>query len=75
MEYYLEYTSPQFAVKAQFKSFSALKYVCICAALLNVYEFISNRVDNDCYTLKCKNKGYNWYLYATVFPGTDVWQI
>src|SRR5437667_10087186 len=75
MERYLEHQSPQFAVKAQFEIFSALKHACTRAALLDVYEFIPNRVDNDRYTLKCKNKECNWYLYATSFPGTDVWQI
>ena len=74
MECYLEHQSPQFVVKAQFESFLALKHTGTNTALLDVYEFIPNKGDND-YTLKCKSKECNWYLYATSFPGTNVWQI
>src|SRR5579859_833197 len=75
MERRLEHQSPQFAVDAQFESFSVLKHACTRAALLDDYEFVPDKVDTDRYTLKCKDKECTWYLYATAFPGTDVWRI
>ena len=71
----LEHQSPQFAVDSKFESFSALKHACTRAALLDVYEFVPDKVNHDRYALKCKNRECAWYLYATAFPGTDVWRI
>jgi len=75
MDRCLEHQSPQFAVDSQFESFAALKHACTRAALLDVYEFVPDKVTTDRYTLKCKDKECAWYLYATAFPGTDVWRI
>jgi hypothetical protein len=75
MEQHLEHKSPQFAVNSQFDSFSALKHACTRAALLDVYEFVPDKVDIDRYILRCRDKECTWYLYATAFPGTDVWRI
>ena len=75
MQCSFEHQSPQFAISSQFESFSALKHICTRAALLDVYEFVPDKVDTDLYTLKCKAKECIWYLYTTAFPGMDVWQI
>ena len=74
MQHQLEHQSPQFAVNSQFESFSALKHACTRAALLDVYEFVPDK-DLDRYILKCKDRECIWYLYASTFPGTDVWRI
>jgi zinc finger SWIM domain-containing protein 3 len=71
----LEQQSPQFAVGSQFDSFAALKYACTRATLLDVYEFVPDKVDSGRYTLNCIDKECTWYLYATAFPDTDVWRI
>ena len=75
MQRSFEYQSPQFAVNAKFDSFSALKHACTRAALLDVYEFVPDRVDSERYTLKCKDKECTWHLYASSIPKTDTWQI
>src|SRR5579859_733634 len=75
MERPLEHQSLQFAVRSQFESFSALKHACASAALLDDFEFVSDKVNTDRYRLKCKDKECTWYLYATAFPDTDVWRI
>jgi hypothetical protein len=67
--------SPQFAVNAKFDSFSALKHACTRAALLDVYEFVPEKVDSKRYTLKCKDKECPWHLHATSIPETDTWHI
>ena len=72
---HLEHKSPQFEVNSQFDNFSALKHACTRAALLDVYEFVPDKVDIDRYILKCLDKECTWYLYATAFPGTNVWRI
>jgi len=74
MQHHLEHQSPQFAVNSQFESFLDLKHACTRAALLDVYEFVPDK-DLDRYILKCKDKECVWYLYASTFPGTDVWRI
>jgi hypothetical protein len=71
----MEQKSSQFAVNSQFESFSALKHGCTRATLLDVYEFVPDKVSIDRYTLKCQDKEYTWYLYATAFAGIDVWRI
>ena len=75
MQHHFEHQSPQFAIDAEFDRFSNLKHACIRAALLDVYEFVPARVAPDRYTLKCKSKECNWYLYATPIADTDVWRI
>ena len=75
MQRSFEYQSPQFAVNVKFDSFSALKHACTHAALLDVYEFIPDRVDSKHYTLKCKDKECTWHLYASSIPKTDSWPI
>src|SRR5206468_6279257 len=71
MQRSFEYQSPQFAVNVKFDSFSALKHVCTRAALLDVYEFVPDRVDSERYTVKCKDKECTWHLYASSIPKTD----
>ena len=39
-----------------------------------MYEFVPDK-DLDRYILKCKDRECIWYLYASTFPGTDVWRI
>jgi hypothetical protein len=56
---------PQFAVKAKFDSFSALKHACTHAALLDDYEFVPTQVNSQRYRLKCKDNTCSWTLYAT----------
>jgi len=51
MQCSFEHQSPQFAISSQFESFSALKHACTRTALLNVYEFVPDKVDTDRYTL------------------------
>jgi hypothetical protein len=75
MERPLEHQSPQFSLNAQFESFSALKHACTRAALLDIYEFIPDKVDTERYTLRCKHQECAWYLYATPYPDTDVWRV
>jgi hypothetical protein len=45
------------------------------AALLDVYEFVPEKVDSKRYTLKCKDKECPWHLHATSIPETDTWHI
>ena len=74
----LEQQFLKFAVGSQFKSFAALKYTCIHTALLDVYEFIPDKVDSGCYNLNCINKECIWYLYAGLEIGQaipNVWPI
>jgi len=66
---------PQFAVNAKFNSFSALKHSCTRAALIDVYEFVPEKVTPERYTLKCKDKTCSWRLHATTIPETDTWVI
>src|SRR5579859_677881 len=47
MDRCLEHQSPQFAVDSQFESFASLKHACTRAALLDVYEFVPDKVDTD----------------------------
>jgi len=58
MDRSLAHQGSQVAVNAKFDSFSALKHICTRAALLNVYEFVPEKVDSKRYTLKCKDKEY-----------------
>jgi hypothetical protein len=55
MACYFAHQDPQFAVNAKFDSLSALKHACTRAALLDVYEFVPERVTPERYTLKCKD--------------------
>jgi len=68
-----EQQSPQFEVGSQFESVATLKYACTHAALLDVQEFVPDKVD----TYRCAlfDKECCWYLYATSFPDTDMWRI
>ena len=75
MEGSLEARSPKFAVSAEFDSFADLKHACQRAALLDVYEFIPERVSTTHYTLKCKSPECLWYLYASPVSDTSVWRI
>ena len=69
------YQGAQFAVDAKFDSFSALKHGCTHAALLDVYEFVPEKVDSKRYILKCKDKECPWLLHATSIPEMDTWRI
>src|SRR5436309_13868585 len=75
MQRSFEHQSREFAISSQFESFSALKDACTHAALLDVYEFVPDKVDTDRYTLKCKAKECIRYLYATAVHDMDDRQI
>ena len=75
MDRHLEYKSPQFAVDAEFNSFSDMKHACTHAALLDLYEFNPEQVSHKHYRLKCKDKQCSWLFFASTIPGTDVWQV
>jgi hypothetical protein len=75
MQHSFEHQATQFAVNAEFESFSAPKHACTRAALLDVYEFVPERVDSERYSLKCKDQDCSWYLHASSIDGTDLWQI
>ena len=75
MEHSFEAQSPKFAVGAEFDSFAKLKHACQRAALLDVYEFIPERVSSTCYHLKCKSNGCLWHLYASPIDDTTVWRV
>lgn len=74
-ERHFEHKSPQFAVNAEFNSFSDMKHACTRAALLDLYEFVPEQVSHTRYRLKCKDKQCSWLFFASTIPGTDVWQV
>ena len=67
-----EHKSPQFAVGAEFNSLTNLKHACKRAAILDIFEFVPEKVDSDRYTLKCKSDACHWYLYASPIAETSV---
>jgi hypothetical protein len=56
LKQHFEHKSSKFAVNSQYDSFSALKHACIRAALLDVYEFVPDKIDIDRYILKCQDE-------------------
>ena len=76
MERPLEHASSRFAVGAQYDNLSDVKHACKRATILDIYEFISVRVNTSRYALKCKSDECPWYLFATpVAKGTTIWRI
>src|SRR5437667_3583502 len=70
-----EHKSPKFALGAEFDTFADLKHACIRAAILDVFEFVPEKVDPERYSVNCKSQGCPWHLHATRVSGSTVWRI
>ena len=70
-----EYKSSKFALGVEFDTFVDLKHACIQAAILDVFEFVPEKVDLERYSVNCKSQGCPWHLHATSVSGSTVWRI
>lgn len=60
---------------AEFDTFADLKHDCVRAALLDIFEFIPEKIDSDRYSLKCESQGCSWHLYAVPVFDSTIWRV